>query len=150
MQPLKIYLAGGLRSNWQERFIEQFEDQSNFIFFNPREHRLDEANEYTLWDLYHVSKADIIFAYMEKDNPSGYGLTLEIGYGKALDKLIVLVDERSKRDEVFKEKFKIVRHSASICFSDLKKGITFIKSFQNGIIPKYNTATVYTLDANNF
>ena len=44
---------------------------------------------------------------MQKDNPSGFGLTLEIGYAAALGKQIILVDEKSSFDEIFEQKFKI-------------------------------------------
>ena len=43
-QQPKVFLSGGFRSNWQKRVIEQLGD--DFIFFNPREHGLD--NLYTL------------------------------------------------------------------------------------------------------
>ena len=127
MKP-KVYLAGGLRSNWQKKVVKLFPDQ--FIFFNPRMHNLEEnASFYTAWDLHHVKESDIIFAYMEEGNPSGLGLSLEIGYAKALSKTIILVDEKSSIDENFNRRFLIVKESATICAESFEKGLELLASF---------------------
>jgi nucleoside 2-deoxyribosyltransferase len=125
----KVYLAGGLATNWRRSIIDEMGDF--FIFFDPQNHGSESCSkEYTNWDLFHVKQCDIIFAYMEKDNQSGYGLTLEIGYAKALDKLIILVDERSSIDTKFSRFFRIVQESASITFDDIEKGKSYLKKFQ--------------------
>ncbi|MEM9299100.1 MAG: nucleoside 2-deoxyribosyltransferase domain-containing protein [Bacteroidota bacterium] len=124
----KVYLSGGLGSNWQRKVIEEL--GKDFIMYNPREHGLDKPKEYTAWDLYHIKICDLVFAYMETDNQSGYGLTLEIGYAKALEKTIILVDERSKADATFESIFHIVRESASVSFDNLDSGIEYLKSFK--------------------
>lgn len=130
----KVYLAGGMnQSNWQNKVIKSV-GKKGFIFYNPREHSLTDSKEYTIWDLYYVRKCDILFAYMQKENPSGLGLTLEVGYAKALNKPIILVDERSLSDESFANKFTIVRESSSIVFNTLKEGINFLKNLKNGIV----------------
>lgn len=125
----KVYLAGGLVANWRHSIIDELGD--NFIFYNPQDHGLEECSkQYTNWDLFHVKQCDIVFAYMEKTNLSGYGLTLEIGYAKALDKLIILVDERSSTDKQFSQYFRIVQESATVTFNSLEKGLNYLKSFQ--------------------
>lgn len=130
----KIYLAGGLNDrDWQSQVIEAV-GINEYVFFNPREHLLTESKEYTIWDLFYVRQSDILFAFMENDNPSGYGLTLELGYARALDKPIILVDEKSKVDQLFAQRFKIVRECASIVFENLNDGISLLKSLKNGII----------------
>lgn len=123
----KIYLSGGLSSNWQKSIMDEFEN--DFIFYNPRDHGLDDAKLYTAWDLYHIKISDIIFAYMEFDNPSGYGLTLEIGYAAALNKTIILVDEKSSHESDFTSKFRIVRESASAVFNNLRDAVAYLKTF---------------------
>lgn len=132
----KIYLSGGMNnSNWQQAVIEQLgATDKGYVFYNPREHNLSHSREYTIWDLFYVKNCDIVFAYMQKDNPSGYGLTLEIGYATALGKPIILVDERSDIDEKFKRYFEIVRESSSIVFNNLPDGIKFLKNIRNGIV----------------
>lgn len=130
----KVYLAGGMNeSNWQKKVIENI-NSDNFVFYNPREHSLTNSTEYTFWDLFYVKQSDILFAYMQSDNPSGIGLTLEVGYARALDKSIILVDERSKNDEAFANRFKIVRESSTIVFDNLEDGINFLKKIKNGIV----------------
>lgn len=123
----KIYLAGGMKSNWQNKVLSRYGD--SFIFFNPQDHKLETEKEYTIWDLHFVKEADIIFAYMDKHNPSGYGLTLEIGYARALNKTIILVDERSSEDTSFHNYFKIVKESASIVFDDFESGLNYLERF---------------------
>jgi hypothetical protein len=127
MEKIKIYLAGGLNSDWQSQIMNTFEEK--FTFFNPKKHNLDISNEYTTWDLFFVRRADIVFAYMEEKNPSGIGLSLEIGFAKALGLTIILVDEKSKKDLAFKEKFKIVRESATVVYDNLKEGIDYLNSY---------------------
>ncbi|MBK8609279.1 MAG: nucleoside 2-deoxyribosyltransferase domain-containing protein [Chitinophagaceae bacterium] len=130
----KVYLSGGMNEeNWQANLISNV-GKNGFAFFNPREHKLEHSREYTIWDLYYVKNCDFVFAYMEQNNPSGYGLTLEIGYASAIGKPIILVDEKSIHDANFKKYFKIVRESSSIVFDNLEDGIKFLKNIRNGIV----------------
>ena len=132
----EVYLAGGMNdSDWQARVIKEVKSK-DILFYNPREHQLNDSVEYTVWDLYYVKKCDILFAYMQKENPSGIGLTLEVGFARALDKTIILIDERSACDEVFANRFKIVRESASIVFDTLEQGMEFLSKFKNGLFYK--------------
>ena len=119
-------------SNWQQEVINSV-GKDGYTYFNPREHSLSKSNEYTMWDLFYVKKCDVVFAYMQKDNPSGFGLTLEIGYAAALGKQIILVDEKSSTNKKFEQKFKIVQESSSIVFDNFSDGINFLKNLRNGI-----------------
>lgn len=132
----KVYLSGGMNnSNWQQDVIRELEATGKgYVFYNPREHKLSQSREYTIWDLFYVKNCDIVFAYMQKDNPSGFGLTLEIGYATALGKPIILVDEKSNTDDKFKRYFEIVRESSSIVFNNLPEAISFLKNIRNGIV----------------
>jgi len=123
----KIYLAGGFKGGWHENVIELLGDQ--FVFFNPKNHALSEPEKYTTWDLYHVDKCDILFGYMAEDNPSGYGLALEIGYAKAKGKLIILIDERSSIDEKFHRYFSICHESSNIVCSSIEEAVEYLKTF---------------------
>lgn len=129
----KVFLSGGMKSlDWQNKVINEINSQ-DFIFFNPREHNLNTPEQYTAWDLFYVKECNILFAYMSSDNPSGFGLTLEVGYAKGLDKLIILIDEKSSIDEKFGSNFKIVRESSTITFDNLNDGIKFLKNMRNGV-----------------
>ncbi len=75
----RVYLAGGMKSGWQDKVIEACR-YKDVIFYDPRSHGFTTEIEYTSWDLSHAADADIVFAYLEIDNPSGFGLMLELGY----------------------------------------------------------------------
>jgi len=123
----KVFLSGGFKSDWQSQVINQLGD--SFVFFNPREHNLDDPANYTTWDIHFVKDCDILFAHMESTNPSGYGLAFELGLAYALNKTIILVDERSNVDPVFSNYFKILHNAASSMFNNLDAGIAYLKKF---------------------
>lgn len=123
----QIYLAGGFKGGWHDNVIEKLGD--TFTFFNPKKHELEDVRMYTAWDLFHVDKCDILLGYMSADNPSGYGLALEIGYAKAKCKLIILVDERSKNDFNFKRYFAICHESADLIFQNLDEAVIYLRQF---------------------
>lgn len=123
----KVYLSGGFRTNWQSKVIDQLGDSC--IFFNPREHNLPGHSDYWAWDVHFVRDCDIVFAYMEVDNPSGFGLTFEIGLAYGLNKTIILVDEKSKLEAEFERYFKIVSYTANARFDNLDAGIEYLKKF---------------------
>jgi nucleoside 2-deoxyribosyltransferase len=124
---LKIYLAGGFGGTWQSDIVNELNDL--FDFFNPKVHSLKNPKEYTEWDLFYVDRCDILLGYMSSDNPSGYGLALEIGYAKAKNKLILLVDERSRDDQTFQRYFAICRNSSNVVFDSLSETIVYLKTF---------------------
>lgn len=125
---LKVFLSGGFRSDWQNKIIERYID--DYIFFNPREHGLDDPNQYTTWDIHYIKQCDIFFAYMEESNPSGYGLAFELGLAYGLNKTIILVDERSKNDIVFKNYFRITHKPSNIVFDNFENGVKYLSSFR--------------------
>jgi len=88
MKP-KIYLAGGIKSNWQQKIVNSIDAE----FFNPRTKEVDRTltlTEFGTWDLHFIKQCDIVFAYMEKNNPSGIGMAVEMGYAKGLGKTVIL------------------------------------------------------------
>ena len=123
----KVFLSGGFKSNWQKRVIDQLEEF--FIFFNPRDHGLENTDFYTTWDIHFVKECDIFFGFMEATNPSGYGLAFELGLAYAYNKTIILVDERSVKDELFSRYFKILHNPSGVVLSDLEDGISYLKKF---------------------
>jgi nucleoside 2-deoxyribosyltransferase len=95
------------------------------IFIDPSLHGLDDPAQYTPWDLLGIETCDVVFAYMEEDNPSGYGLSLEVGYARALGKLVILVD--AKMDD----RMAIVRATANIVLNSLDEGRAFLCSLKS-------------------
>lgn len=122
-----VFLSGGFKSNWQEKIENKLSNKFNF--FNPREHGLNNTAEYTIWDIYHVKECDIVLAYMEKTNPSGYGLAFEIGVAIGMNKTIILVDERSNDDPQFEKYFYIIKEAATITFKTIEEAVLFLESF---------------------
>ena len=90
---MKIYLAGGMRGPWRHQYKRLNDRGLEIEFYDPSEHRLTSSEQYTMWDLAAIDACDSLVGFMEADNPSGQGLTLEIGYAKALGKKIILVLE---------------------------------------------------------
>jgi nucleoside 2-deoxyribosyltransferase len=123
----RVFLSGGFRSNWQSEVIKATDGK--FIFFNPREHGLENSDFYTSWDIHFIKECDIFFAYMESSNPSGYGLAFELGVAYALNKTIILVDQKSMGDKQFEKYFRITHSPSGVVLSDLKKGIDFLNTF---------------------
>lgn len=113
-----IYLAGGMRSGWQKR-VEIFVPHFNYI--DPCDNGLKTEQEYTFWDLESVRRCDYLFGYMEKDNPSGAGLALEIGYAKGLNKAVFLIDESGAKY------FGMARSISDVVFTDFNAGISFLQ-----------------------
>lgn len=125
MKGHRVYLAGGMRGTWQDQVKAAC---PGLNFSDPRTHGLTEPTEFAAWDLDHVRQSDAVFGYMSKDNPSGLGLALELGYAKALRKLTILVDEKSPQDEAFARHFAIVATTTDVTKSCLADGIAFLQS----------------------
>ena len=122
-----IFLSGGFKSDWQAKLFERYEGK--FQFYNPREHKIAEPHLYASWDTHYVRKCDILFAYMEATNPSGFGLMFELGMAYALNKTIILVDERSEVDETFAKYFKIAHQPSGNVFKSLDEALQFLDKF---------------------
>lgn len=118
---MKIYLAGGMKSDWQDMVIRSCPEH---IYFDPRAHGLDSPEAYTAWDLDHVSKADLVFACFTADNPSGFGMCIEIGYAKSCGKQIILVDEKNLKS------WDIVRCCCDYIYNNLQDGITCLQAIR--------------------
>jgi len=122
-RPLKIYLAGGFHSGWQDIVNGAL---PTLQFFDPREHKLQATDQYTLWDLDAVRRSDFVLAYLEHENPGGYALSLEVGFAKALGKRIVLVDEKSSDPKLAKH-LAMIRECADVKAESLDEAIAFLR-----------------------
>ena len=119
---MKVYLSGGMHSKWRDQVKASV--QGGISWLDPCLHGLGNPAEYTAWDLAAVRKCDVVFAYMETSNPSGVGLALEVGFGLALGKTVVLVDEKDDSG------FAIVREAATLCYARLIDGIGILVSLE--------------------
>lgn len=118
---MKVYLAGGMRGDWRN-IVKELVPFATFI--DPVEHGFVEPEEYTPWDLAGVRECDVVFAYLEKSNPSGLGMMLEIGYGKGLSKFVIFVDEKNERYT------QIGRIAADVVYDSLRSGVEMLKALQ--------------------
>lgn len=118
---MKIYLAGGLRGDWRERVKIGAPKHG---YFDPSTHGLTDEAAYTAWDLDHIDMSDMVLAYMNTDNPRGFGLNLEVGYARARGLAIWYVCE----DETARQRyFGMVRACSTQQFSSLDAAIAMLK-----------------------
>jgi hypothetical protein len=68
-----------------------------------------------------------ILANLERDNPGGYALSLEIGFAKALGKRILLVDGKSSQDPDTARRLAMVRQCAEVHFATIHDAIVFLR-----------------------
>jgi len=90
---VKVYLCGGLVSNWQTEVVETVSricDDVELEFYRPD---LYKRTDYSAMDKLKIEQCDILFAYLEKTNPTPVNIALEIGYAKGLGKIVILCNE---------------------------------------------------------
>lgn len=114
----KVYLAGGMHSEWRHD-VKQLE---GFKFFDPMGYN-DSLYEYGRRDLLAVKECDILFLYIDKDNPSGYGACVEAGYAKALGKTVISVLDRKHPKHDYIQFVGIV---SDVVYYDLDKAIDYL------------------------
>jgi nucleoside 2-deoxyribosyltransferase len=127
---MKVYLAGGMKSGWQQKLIDYFSNL-DITLYDPTKHRLESPELYSPADIYALKQSDIIFIYMEETNPSGMGASFEAGYAYAESKLIILVDEKSPNDEKFARQFAMVSTLASVKFNNLRSGMDYLRAIRD-------------------
>jgi hypothetical protein len=128
----RIYLAGGMHSPWRTVITSRLEGKTYINWIDPMDNKMSKPDQYTFWDLRSIDQCDILVGYMDKTNPSGFGLNLEIGYAKALGKTIVLVvpedftrdDKRSRYFDMARVCADVIVHTLSDC-ADFLKGIEY-------------------------
>ena len=111
---MKVYLSGSMKSNWQDRVRETSPGNT---YLDPRSHGLTDEKMYTTWDLAAIREADIIFGYLEADNPAGHNLAFELGFAHALGKPIIFVNE-NKRFGRYVGMLRAVSHNYFSSFND--------------------------------
>jgi hypothetical protein len=119
-----LYLAGGMRSNWQAKVIAELPD---WDVVDPRGHHLADERQYTYWDLQGVRKSTWVLAFLEASNPGGYNLAVEVGFAKALGRKIILVDEKSSVDFNVQKYTGMLRVCADVTPGTLDEAITFLQ-----------------------
>jgi nucleoside 2-deoxyribosyltransferase len=124
----KVYLAGGHRGNWRDNIKAAFllNDSYDAEFFDPAQHGLEELDQYGVWDLYHVKRSDIVFGYMERTNPGGFGLACELGYAYGLGKTVILCLENDHT--LYKDRYlDFMKKVANITFNDFGEAVAYLQ-----------------------
>lgn len=127
MTKQKVYLAGGFKSDWRKRIKKT----TGFIWINPKEKEINRTmtpSEYGKWDLHYIRQADIVFVYVERDNTSCIGLSVEAGYAKGIGKTVILVLE-SNHETIKDSYLQIITQVSDVIFDNFEDGINYLKSF---------------------
>ena len=91
---MKVYLAGGQKSGWQDRVKEYV---PNNQYFDPRKDADQRfAYRFVQKDIELLQSSDLVFAYFEVGNPSGLGLAFEIGQAVACNIPVWYIDEHDR------------------------------------------------------
>lgn len=125
MEKQKVYLAGGMHSDWRDKI----KVLQNVDFIDPKEKEIKqkfELQEYRTWDSHYIKQCDICFVYVEKTNPSCFGLAVEAGYAKGKDKTVILVLEPGHEKDKY---LQFLRNVSDITYDNIEDGIDFLSSF---------------------
>ena len=112
----KIYLAGG----WG-KFRSIVMNDTNADWLNP-ETMTDRTNWFES-ETEAVKECDGLIAWFEKGNPSGFGMTYEIGIAFALNKPYLLIVED---EEMLKYKFTMQSSGSEKTFNSWEEALEYI------------------------
>jgi nucleoside 2-deoxyribosyltransferase len=131
VEKLKVYTAGGFHGDWRERINKILAEK--FIVLDPFSKEFDSSKgerkhlsyeEYTVWDLWAIRTADIVFVYSQRTNP-GQGYIVEAGYAKGLGKTVILV--REENNEHMPDKYlNFIDCVADFVCHDFNEGVEFL------------------------
>lgn len=118
----RVYLAGG-KGDWRKMICKGIE----FVDPMAKDESFMNVRDYLAWDLFAIRDCDAMLCYMENDNPSGIGMAVEIGYAKALGKLIIyvdgLTDDRSRY-------FAFARECGDVIYTELDESLRFLSTLK--------------------
>jgi hypothetical protein len=123
---MKVYLAGGMHSDWRSPIIKAME-KLNVQCYDPCKHGLVNPDAYSYWDRKAIMESDVIVAYMDSDNPSGYGLCFEVGLALGQCKTVIFIDAFA--DERYNY-FDIVRASSTIVVDSIDDAIEVLRKIR--------------------
>jgi len=112
----KIYLAGGW-DNWRDFIISKID---NAIFLDPRT-ATDKENWFER-EVNMITECDGLIAWVTKDNPSGFGMTYEMGMMYGLNKPYILINEK---EDVYK--WSMQTEGAINSFTNIEDALKWIE-----------------------
>lgn len=118
---MKVYLSGGFKTGWQEEVTaEILRLRPDVDIADPREHKMHDPAHYTKWNMKNIADCDLLFAYMEHDNPGIANVAFEIGYAVALGKVVVLINEKGQR-------FAEMMHQGADTYGDVAGALSALR-----------------------
>ncbi len=96
---MKVYLSGGMKGDWQD----EIPNMDGVEYFDPRTDspQFSSAIDFVNADVEAVKDSDLVFCYMEKDNPSGIGAAWECAVARENNIPIITVWEKEYIDPFF-------------------------------------------------
>jgi len=88
---MNVFLSGGTHNAWHDVVKAAFPDH---YFFDPRTLASLDMRTIAETERRWLDECDVIFFYLERDNPSGLGSAFEVGYCVANSRPVIFVDER--------------------------------------------------------
>ena len=95
MKTVLVYLAGGMKSGWQDKVMAALEDlrvEGVVTFFDPRTNP-KEPEKYRPMDKESWENADIVFGYAESSNPALFAMCIELTGGYYNKARTIFVDD---------------------------------------------------------
>ena len=121
---MKVYLAGGLRDPWRKT-VKMSANYPDVKYLNPNNHELNIPSQYTNMDLHMINNSDLVFGYLEKDNPGGYNTIFELGYAIGKRIPIIFVNEKPNWD-----KYVGMIKESSLFYTDIfEEGVMFLRRY---------------------
>ena len=91
---VRVFLSGGTRGDWQDRVIAAC---PNAEYWDPRTLREEDMTDIATTERRWLDESELVFVFIEEDNPSGLGSAFEMGYAIAKSKPVLFVDEKRTR-----------------------------------------------------
>lgn len=130
-KPVDVYLAGGMRSGWQDRVkadLRKLYEKGLVRWSDPRDNQTAVPEEYKLLDVIRVESADIIFGYAEDTNPGLFALCIELTLGHARGAKTILINGLNEaKDPARFRSFGFVSVSCDFQTAEYHKGICMLE-----------------------
>ena len=140
--PVYVYLAGGMKSGWQDKVKEACEDliaESAVEFFDPRDGAIKDPNVYIPRDIEAANRSDIVFGCAEEDNPGLYALSAEVAWIKKQNGIVIIANLLKKDGD----KYRYFRFVPKFCQAreteGMEEAISILrKAIKETVIHKYH------------
>lgn len=145
---LTVYLAGAVDQNpWRAKVIKECEGL-DITFLSPHDNvsynfqglipAQNKRPAFHLVDGLKVDRADIVFAYLDKDSQSAFsGTSWELGRAGANGKITFVINNMPAGKAC---KYELVKRAASMYFSKLEEAIDVLKDMSEEMGYKPNGA----------